>query len=575
MPPRVCEAGLEAGLEVPLADGVITTADHYGPLLTGPAPTILVRSPYGRGFPWGNLYGATLARQGFHVVISSCRGTGGSQGTWTPFRGEGADGADVVAWLRSRPWFDGRLATVGSSYLGHTQLALAAGQVPEWRAAVVMAPAASPGHAYSVGGVLGLESVLVAGLARLQGQVGFPTFLRAAGKLARKTKRIGREMPLIESYRLGFDGPDDVLEGFLTHPDPDDPFWAGTDQRAHAPGLPPTLLVGGWWDLLQPQTLDVHARRTAAGLPTRLLIGPWTHTSMVEAGWPEVLAVALPFLRAELGVPPRPDPATARPGLAAAPPGPPDGGVLPVRVHVGGDGGGWRDLPTWPPAGVSDRSWTLGPGCSLTPDSALTPNGSPTPDGHASRPGKPSVIRYDPADPTPSRGGATLARPGGVVDNARIERRPDVLLFTSAPLREAVEVLGTPRARLRLKVTGESADVFVRLCDVDSSGVSRNVCDGILRLHADTGVFGPDGGGVAVALGATAHRFAAGHRIRVQVSGGAHPYFARNTGTGEPVATRLAPATIEVLHPGDDPAVLDLPLSGAESSCARRPMRPL
>jgi putative CocE/NonD family hydrolase len=139
-----------------------------------------------------------------------------------------------------------------------------------------------------------------------------------------------------------------------------------------------------------------------------------------------------------------------------------------------------------------------------------------------------------------------------------------VLLFTSAPLDEAVEVLGTPNARLRLRVTGESADAFVRLCDVDPSGVSRNVCDGILRLDAHPGVFGSDGGNVIVALDATAHRFAAGHRIRVQVSGGAHPYFARNTGTREPVATatHLAPATIKVLHLDDHPTLLDLPTSG-------------
>jgi hypothetical protein len=370
-------------------------------------------------------------------------------------------------------------------------------------------------------------------------------------RLARKVGRISRELPLIESYRLGFAGRSDVLENYLTHPDPDDPFWDGTDQRVHATGLPPTLLVGGWWDLLQHQTLDVHARRVAAGLPTRLLIGPWTHTSMLDVGWPDVLAAALPFLRAELGV----TSSDAR-----------DGDAPVVRVHIGGDGGGWRDLPAWPPSGVGGLSWTLTPAGTLVrnDDASVTGDGvAASGDVSSDLSGEPSVIRYDPADPTPSLGGATLARPGGVVDNARIERRPDVLLFTSAPLEDAVEVMGTPRARLRLRVTGESADAFVRLCDVDPSGVSRNVCDGILRLDSSPEVFGPDGGGVGVELAATAHRFAEGHRIRVQVSGGAHPYFARNTGTREPVATatRLAPATIEVLHLEDHPTVVDLPIS--------------
>jgi hypothetical protein len=242
----------------------------------------------------------------------------------------------------------------------------------------------------------------------VQSRNGFPTYLRAMLKLAMKVKRISRALPLIESYRLGFGGRSDVLEDILTHPEPDDPFWDGTDQRVHATGLPPTLLVGGWWDLLQHQTLDVHARRVAVGLPTKLLIGPWTHTSMVDAGWPDVLAVALPFLRAELGV----RPSSVHP--ASVQPARPGGDDLPVRVHVGGEGGGWRDLPTWPPSGVSDRSWTL------TPDGALIPSSQASrPDTSGTAPhavtGQLSVIRYDPADPTPSRGGATLARPGGAV----------------------------------------------------------------------------------------------------------------------------------------------------------------
>src|SRR4051794_31869712 len=154
--PAVCDAELEPRLRIPLSDGVEVLADHYLPLTGRPAPTILIRTPYGRGFPWGHLFGATFARRGFHVLIASCRGTGGSQGEWSPFHGEAEDGLDVVRWLRGRPWFDHRLITLGPSYLGHTQLALAANDIPEWRTAWGIGPANPAPPPAPFGGVLPL-----------------------------------------------------------------------------------------------------------------------------------------------------------------------------------------------------------------------------------------------------------------------------------------------------------------------------------------------------------------------------------------------------------------------------------
>ena len=101
-------------------------------------------------------------------------------------------------------------------------------------------------------------------------------------------------------------------------------------------------------------------------------------------------------------------------------------------------------------------------------------------------------------------------------------------VFSSEPLTEPVEVLGEVAAELSVARDNRHADLFVRLCDVDPKGRSRNVCDGIVRLSdAD-----PDGV-VRVSLLGAAHRFAPGHRIRLQVAGGAHPRFARNPGTGQ------------------------------------------
>ena len=138
-------------------------------------------------------------------------------------------------------------------------------------------------------------------------------------------------------------------------------------------------------------------------------------------------------------------------------------------------------------------------------------------------------FRYDPADPTPSVGGAILALNAGVRDNRAVEQRPDVLLFTSKPLDEPVEIVGDVTAELHVTRDNPNADLFVRLCDVDQRGRSRNVCDGIVRLtEAD-----PLAGTVRVPLIAAAHRFGRGHRLRLQVAGGAHPRFARNPGNGQ------------------------------------------
>jgi putative CocE/NonD family hydrolase len=142
-----------------------------------------------------------------------------------------------------------------------------------------------------------------------------------------------------------------------------------------------------------------------------------------------------------------------------------------------------------------------------------------------------ATFTYDPADPTPALGGRVLSFAGGVRDNRVLEARADVLTFTGEPLAADLEVVGCPVAELAHRSDNPYVDVFVRICDVDEKGRSRNLADGFVRLDA------ADGEVVRVELDAMAHRFPAGHRIRLQVSGGAHPRFARNLGTGEPAAS--------------------------------------
>jgi putative CocE/NonD family hydrolase len=196
----------------------------------------------------------------------------------------------------------------------------------------------------------------------------------------------------------------------------------------------------------------------------------------------------------------------------------------------------WRDFASWPPSGYSARPFHLGAHGALSADQ---PEES-----------VPDQYRYDPADPTPAVGGVRLVKDCGRVDNSALEARPDVLTYTTPTLDEDVEIVGEVSAEIWFRSSLAHADVFVRLCDVDPDGRSHNICDGLTSLtDADELTC------ATVSLWPTAYRFKQGHRIRVQVSSGAFPRYARNPGTGEPLATAttLRAADQSVHH---DPAHL-------------------
>jgi hypothetical protein len=225
-----------------------------------------------------------------------------------------------------------------------------------------------------------------------------------------------------------------------------------------------------------------------------------------------------------------------------------DGGASGgVRVHVGGVDE-WRELAAWPPHARS-TSWFLRPGGGL----AALPAGD----------GEPDRFRFDPADPTPSPGGALLTSQAGRRDNRGVEARPDTLVYTGAELTADVEAIGPVSATIHTRADGEYFDVFVRLCDVAPDGRSENLSDGLVRVCP--GMFPPDSDGVRaveVELWPIGYVFRRGHRIRVQLAGGAHPRYARNSGTGEPLgsATGLRPVSQEIWHDAAHPSMLRLPV---------------
>ncbi|OKI86857.1 peptidase S15 [Streptomyces sp. CB02414] len=513
LPARLYEAGWEPGLTVPAADGSPLVTDHYFPRAEGDFPTLLVRSPYGRGLPWSPQYGMLFAEQGFHVVLQSCRGTGGSGGTFDLWRNEAADGLATVSWLRAQPWFDGTLGTVGPSYLGYVQWALALDPPPELKAMVVQVGLHDPHALFHADGAPRLENALAVGSGMTHQHRGMGPFVRATLRLQRRLREVTEARPLRGAYVRAVGGEVPWLDEVMAHPDAKDPYWRGASVAAAADGLGvPTSLVTGWHDALVDQTFEQYGRLRRAGCETALLVGPWTHTSALQRGWPEVFAESLAWLRAHL----QDDPSGLRPSR--------------VRVHVGGEDA-WRDLDDWP-SDPAAGSWFAAARGSLT---------RRAPADRAEL----TSFRYDPEDPTPSLGGPLLSGTAGPRDNAALEARDDVLTFTGPPLTEPVDVLGPVAARLTVSTDTGHADVFTRLCDVDPQGRSVNVCDGLGRVRTE----GDEPSHVTVPMSSTAHRFAAGHRIRWQISGGAHPSYARNPGTGQSAldATAFTPVRI-TLH---------------------------
>ncbi|MGW2211261.1 CocE/NonD family hydrolase [Streptomyces sp. NPDC001781] len=507
LPEKQYDVGREPGLAVPGGDGSTLLTDHYFPRAEGDFPTLLVRSPYGRGLPWSAMYGLLFAEQGFHVVLQSCRGTGGSGGAFHLWRNEAADGLATVAWLREQLWFDGRLGTLGPSYLGYVQWALAQDPPPELKAMVVQVGLHDPYALFHTGGgAMRLENALVVGLGMSHQHRGVAAFTLAGWRLRRQLRAVTMAAPLRGAYTSALGRQVPWLDEALAHSDAEDPYWDGAFVAPPENHRVPTCLITGWHDALADQTFEQYARLRRAGCETSLLVGPWTHFSALQQGWPEVFTESLAWLRAHMCA----DPTGLRPTT--------------VRVHMGGEHTGgehvdgnrmWRDLTDWPPA-------TEPTSCYPTADGRLTLQPST---GSAA----PATFRHDPADPTPAVGGPLLSPGAGPRDNRALEARSDVVTFTGPVLCEPLDVLGPVTARLTVSTDTGHADVFTRLCDVDPEGRSVNVCDGLGTVDASPGAATR----LTVPMGTTAHRFAPGHRFRWQISAGAHPRYARNPGTGE------------------------------------------
>jgi putative CocE/NonD family hydrolase len=527
------EVQKQPGIKVPMADGAELLTDLYLGDAAG-APVILLRSPYGRSVVSGGALYA-MASQGYNVVVQSCRGTFGSSGIFDPHHDEQRDGLATLEWIKRQPWYGGAIATYGGSYLAYTQWAIAATTDPALKAMAMQVTLSDFAQMTYAGNSLMLENAFSWTHMMSAMKKGLLSFIvkRVFGRLTISDAQ-WQTLPLanmdekIIGERVGF------WQDWMQHDCVDDPWWKPLSFR-HVPATltRPISMVAGWYDIFLPwQMRDFIDLQKASG-NARITIGPWRHADLELRNFGVVDAID--WFNQHL--------------LGKKPPAP----QQPVKLFVQGVDE-WRAFDQWPPRESVNQHWHLQPQHQLRAEIA--------PESAA------DIYRYDPADPTPSLGGPSLDATPFSVDNASLEARADVLTYTSDALAQPMDIIGPVAAELYVSSSSPSADFFVRLCVVDAAGVSKNISDGLQRVAINAPISLEEKTApqcVRIELWPTAYRFAAGQRIRVQISSGAFPRWARNAGSGEAIAstTKLYSATQSIHHSPAYPSAIILPLCQA------------
>ena len=483
------------------------------------------------------------AEHGYSVVIQGTRGRGESGGKYQPLLHEREDGLDTLEWLSRQPWYDGRLWMWGGAYFGYTQWVLA-DRLDAGHTALLIQEASTDFYStFYPGGAFALESALYWAL-RSHGDTDHVV-------TEDQLRRGADGLPTLEADNRALLNVD-FFDEWASHSERDD-FWHSIDGESRASRLQsPLLLMGGWYDPFLPTLLRDYEQIKKSARPEvaascRLVIAPWIHADTVRfRDRPlvhnfrfESLAPSLPWFDRHLK------------GSGAEP--------LPaVKIFVLGINE-WRSENEWPLARADYMSLFLHSG-----GGANTASG----DGCLSWdvPGAQRSDRYtyDPMDPVPSAGGAMLGFRAGIALQNEIEKRPDVLVYSTEPLAEDLEVTGPIQLVLYATSDAPSTDFTGKLVDVHPDGSAFNVSSGIKRLEFDS----PEPEApvpaveIKIALWPTSMVFLRGHRIRLEVSSSNYPRFDRNPNTGGfiPGERRTVRARQRVFHTAEYPSRIILPL---------------
>lgn len=549
------EITVEFDVPVPMRDGTVLMANIYWPDGEGPFPVLVERTPYGKNVPIPMSFDVVdAARAGYIVVRQDTRGSAASEGEWMPFKYERNDGHDTIEWAAALPKSNGKVGMFGGSYTGSTQWSSAITQPPHLAAMAPIVTWADPENGLMFrGGAIELGNnanwSLMTALAHVPNvyppeEVPEKTGL-VFGHFAALNERLWALPAGAPPFLVETGMPDTgVARAFEDRTTTNDSRVAGRYDEINIP----SLNIGGWFDIFQQGTLDNCIGMRTRGVATRLIMGPWKHTSLVPlVSGGEVGEVNF--------------------GLLALTPG----GEAISKIHFdwydhwlkGGpatsahESGAlifvmganeWRAEADWPLARAVQTPLYLAADSSLSWEAPEQESGE-------------SIYTYDPANPVITRGGSHLLTadyPPGPFDQREAESRDDVLVFTTASLKQDTEITGRIGATLFATTDGPSTDWVVRLCEVDAAGVSRNIVDGITRVHTEPGRVDE----VKIDLWSTSIMIKAGHRLRVHVTSSNFPRWDRNLNTGEheTKGVKMRVARQRILHDSMHPSRIELPI---------------
>lgn len=583
---------IEKSVMIPMRDGTLLSTDLYMPEgLDENLPTILIRTVYNKNntIGWNPVY-KELVQRGYVIAIQDIRGRYESEGRYKVATGRREDGVDTVDWLIKQPWSNEKVGGAGCSYLGETQVVLAATRHPNFVTAIPMSGSTgfyTPGRAWSAysGGVF--ELAQTAGWFAGSGTSVFyqppdwvdrgEWFRSEASKKFRQEPEIDFDayLPFLKTLPTATilqraDMPPTEYDRFVNALPDDDYYrkrdWMQKDDRVNVPAI----IMDSWYDYGPAESLELfrlfreNAESDVARDNQFIIIGPGTHcaypwaTENTIVGERDLGDARLDFLDIQLrwydywmkGI---------------------DNGItdMPkVQYYLMGKNE-WRHADVWPLPGTSEQRWYLGSGGnanSRSGDGVLTRTPAPT--------ASVDSFVYDPATPVPSLGGHTCCTgtdtEAGGYDQSEIEMRNDVLVFTSEALQEGIEVTGALKVVLHVSSSAPDTDFMAKLVDVYPDGRAFNIQEGALRMRHRSRLdreelMQPDTVyEIELDLHATSNYFAAGHRIRLEVSSSNFPRFERNLNTGgdNHQDTEWAVATNKVHHGADKLSYLSLPVIG-------------
>lgn len=575
-------------VRVPMRDNVRLDTNVFHPLGGGRFPTVLLRTPYGKGPDLPASY-QSFIQHGYAVVMQDVRGRFASGGVFDVLHQEGPDGYDTLNWIAEQPWSDGKVGMIGGSYLGIAQWQVALLNNPHLKAIfpVVSGSDEYLDRYYSQGGAMKLGHRLL----------WMSQNLTPAGQAKPKFNDYIYHLPLRTVDRSATRRTLGFYQTILNHPAYDS-FWKDLSVRENIERVHvPVFAVGGWYDNFAESDLEafsaLHKLYGRLDDKHRIMIGPWAHNMSMpfqgvnfgDDSSSPIRAYQIDWFDHWLKGAPE-DGRRFSPEAWHAVRAEVD--EAPVHIFVMGVNR-WRDEPDWPLARARNTPLYLASehsANSLNGDGVLEwkPERTKTPETPADSLTTDSFI-FDPRNPVPTLGGAVCCDPKifpwGPMDQRPVEKRKDVLVYTSAPMKQDLEVTGPIRVVLYASTSTFDTDFTAKLVDVFPNGEARNLTDGILRMRyrrglekvelAEPGKVYP----LVIDAGVTSNVFLPGHSIRVEISSSNFPRFDRNPNTGRAFAddTALKKAKQTVYHSRQYPSRVLLPVIPASERASEKDSR--